>query len=97
MITWFDFLSDSAFVFLKREAMDGECLYDNEVHVKYLLSGQQLVTIDFPAIDVHANKDYVPQGGTVRFTATPIDFTLGASGTWNWFWQAAGTGTPIPS
>lgn len=91
----FQALPDSAFLFLKREVTDGVCDWDGAIHVKYFLSGQQLLTIDFPAVEVHADRNYVAQGGSVRFTATPVDFTPGGVGTWTWSWHSAGSYLPV--
>jgi hypothetical protein len=88
---------DSAYVFLWREKLDGECVQLEGTYIKYFLSGQQQVTIDFPAVDVHADKDYVAQGGTVRFTATPVDFTPGGTFAWSWVWQGGGSSTVLTS
>jgi hypothetical protein len=86
LLTYLSPFFDTAFVFLQRTAMDGECYHDpGEIWIKYFLSGQQNVTIDFPAVDVHADKDFVAQGGSAQFTAGAVDFTPSPN-TWAWYW-----------
>ncbi len=73
---------DSGFLYFKRYQLDGECFG----FVKYNLSGNQAITVDFPEIVVTSNYQFVPQGSSVQFTAAANGFTV-ASNQWFWKWQ----------
>ena len=72
------------FLSFMRNALDGEC----NGYVKYLLTGDQTITVDFPEILVTSDQAFGPQGTTYTFTAATVGFQTAAN-QWSWVWQTS--------